>query len=37
VSVAPLVLGVSGAFVLTALAVVLPLKAGVRRVRSIDF
>jgi len=33
----PLVLSVAGAAVLTALAIVLPLRAGIRRVRSIDF
>jgi ABC-2 type transport system permease protein len=33
----PLVLGVAGAAVLTAFAIALPLRAGVRRVRSIDF
>jgi len=33
----PLVLGVSGALLLTVLATWLPLRAGVRRVRSIDF
>jgi len=37
VSVLPLVLGVSSAVVLTGLAIVLPLRAGVRRVRSVDF
>ncbi len=37
VSVLPLVLGVSGALVLTALATWLPLRAGVRRVQSLDF
>jgi ABC-2 type transport system permease protein len=33
----PLVLGVAGAAILTVVAIVLPLRAGVRRVRSIDF
>lgn len=33
----PLVLGFTGAATLTALAVVLPLRAGVRRVRALDF
>lgn len=37
VAVAPLVLGVAGVLALTALAVVLPLRAGVRKVRSLDF
>lgn len=36
VSVAPLALGLSGAALLTALAVWLPLMAGVKRVRSLD-
>ncbi len=35
--VLPLVLGFTGAATLTALAVVLPLRAGVRRVRALDF
>ena len=35
--VAPLVTGVAGALVLTVLATVLPLRAGMRRVRSVDF
>ena len=33
----PLVLGIAGAATITALAVVLPLRAGVRRVRALDF
>jgi ABC-2 type transport system permease protein len=33
----PLVLGVAGAATLTVIAVVLPLRAGVRRVRALDF
>lgn len=33
----PLVLGIAGAATLTVLAVVLPLRAGVRRVRELDF
>jgi len=33
----PLVLGIAGAATLTMLAVVLPLRAGVRRVRALDF
>jgi hypothetical protein len=33
----PLVLGIGGALALTALAIVLPLKAGVRKVRALDF
>ena len=33
----PLVLGVTGAGLLTLLAIVLPLRAGVRRVRTVDF
>ena len=33
----PLVLGVTGAATLTAVAIVLPLRAGVRRVRALDF
>lgn len=33
----PLVLGVAGAGLLTLLAIVLPLRAGVRRVRTVDF
>lgn len=37
VAVAPLVLGVAAVLLLTALAVVLPLRAGVRKVRSLDF
>jgi ABC-2 type transport system permease protein len=37
VSVTPLVLGVTGAAALTVLATVLPLRAGVRRIRSVDF
>lgn len=37
VAVAPLVLGLAGVVVLTGLAVVLPLRAGVRKVRSLDF
>ena len=36
VSTVPLILGVTGAFALTAVATVLPLKAGVRKVRSLD-
>jgi len=36
VSTLPLVLGVSGALALTALATFLPLRAGVRKVRSLD-
>ncbi len=37
VSRLPMVLGVSGAALLTVIAIVVPLRAGVRRVRSIDF
>ncbi len=37
VGLAPLLMGVSGAAILTALAVVLPLRAGMQRVQSIDF
>jgi len=37
ISVLPLVLGVTGAATLTLAAVVLPLRAGVRRVRALDF
>ncbi|MDH5758743.1 MAG: hypothetical protein OEZ65_04080 [Gemmatimonadota bacterium] len=37
VSVVPLVLGVAGATLLTALTIWLPLRAGVRRVHSVDF
>ncbi len=37
VSLTPLVLGVSGATVLTVLATWLPLRAGIRKVRSVDF
>ena len=37
VGVVPLLLGLGGVVVLTALAVVLPLRAGVRKVRSLDF
>jgi ABC-2 type transport system permease protein len=37
VSVTPLVLGVTGAAALTLLTTVLPLRAGVRRIRSVDF
>ena len=33
----PLVLGLAGAVALTAVAVVLPLRAGVRKVRALDF
>ena len=33
----PLVLGIAGAVVLTVIAVVLPLRAGVRKVRALDF
>jgi ABC-2 type transport system permease protein len=33
----PLVLGIAGAATLTIIAVVLPLRAGVRRVRALDF
>ncbi|MFC1791186.1 hypothetical protein ACFL0I_01810 [Gemmatimonadota bacterium] len=33
----PLVLGIAGAATLTVLAIVLPLRAGVRRVRALDF
>ncbi len=36
-SVLPLVLGIAGAATLTLLAVVLPLRAGVRKVRALDF
>ena len=36
-TVIPLVLGVVGAATLTGLAVVLPLRAGVRKVRTLDF
>jgi ABC-2 type transport system permease protein len=35
--VVPLVLGIAGAATLTVLAVVLPLRAGVKRVRALDF
>jgi ABC-2 type transport system permease protein len=37
VSVTPLVLGVSGAIALTAAAIVVPLRAGMAKVRSVDF
>jgi len=37
VSVAPLVLGLSGAATLTAVAIVVPLRAGMAKVRSVDF
>jgi len=37
VSAVPLALGVAGAAVVTAGVIVFPLRAGVRRVRSIDF
>jgi ABC-2 type transport system permease protein len=37
VSVVPLVLGLSGAALLTVLAIWLPLRAGVRRIESVDF
>lgn len=37
VSTVPLVLGVAGALLLTVLATVLPLRAGVRKVRAADF
>jgi ABC-2 type transport system permease protein len=37
VSVTPLVLGMSGAAVLTAVAVVVPLRLGIAKVRSVDF
>lgn len=37
VSVVPLLMGVSGAAILTALATWLPLRAGIRRVQSLDF
>ncbi len=37
VSIAPLVLGVTGAFLLTVAATAIPLWAGVRRVQSVDF
>ncbi len=33
----PLVLGIAGAATLTALAIILPLRAGVRKVRALDF
>ena len=36
VSVVPLVLGIAGAALLTALAVIVPLRAGVRRVESLE-
>jgi len=36
VSIAPLLLGVSGAFVLTVAATAIPLRAGMRRVRTVD-
>ncbi|MEX2467635.1 MAG: hypothetical protein WD995_12050, partial [Gemmatimonadota bacterium] len=36
-SVVPLVLGLSGAALLTALAIWLPLRAGVRRIQTVDF
>jgi len=36
VSTLPLILGVTGAFVLTVMATILPLRAGVRKVRSLD-
>ena len=37
VGITPLVIGVSAAAVLTVVAIVLPLRAGIRRVQSIDF
>lgn len=37
VSMVPLLMGVSGAAILTALATWLPLRAGIRRVQSLDF
>jgi len=37
VGLTPLLMGVSGAAILTALAIVLPLRAGIRKVQSIDF
>ncbi len=37
VGVTPLLIGVAAAAILTALAIVLPLRAGVRKVQSIDF
>jgi hypothetical protein len=37
VSVTPLVLGMSGAAVLTLVAVVVPLRLGIAKVRSVDF
>jgi ABC-2 type transport system permease protein len=37
VDLAPLLIGVSGAAILTLLATVLPLRAGIRKVQSIDF
>ena len=36
VSMAPLLLGISGAALLTAAAIVIPLRAGVRRVESLE-
>jgi hypothetical protein len=36
VSVVPLVLGIAGAALLTAAAVIVPLRAGVRRVESLE-
>jgi len=37
VGMAPLLLGVTGAAILTGLATVLPLRAGIRKVQSVDF
>jgi len=37
VGLTPLLMGVSGAAILTALAIVLPLRAGIQKVQSIDF
>lgn len=37
VSVTPLLMGVSGAVILTFFAIVLPLRAGIRKVESVDF
>jgi ABC-2 type transport system permease protein len=37
VDFAPLLMGVSGAAILTILATVLPLRAGIRKVQSVDF
>jgi ABC-2 type transport system permease protein len=37
VGLTPLLMGVSGAAILTALAIVLPLRAGIHKVQSIDF